>query len=297
MHIAAAMLRTGVNIDSKGNLVGKDTKIQWARSTFSPWIGCTRVSPDCDHCYAEAWDRRYKGALHWGPGQPRMHTSLKYWEQPAKWNEEAARTRSFWPVFGGSMCDVFDNEVDDSWRTTYWKLIERTPALTWLLLTKRIGNVMRMVPSTWRTRGFPHHVWIMMTCGEQELFDRDWPKLAEIPSSIRGVSVEPMRGPVVFPQECAGRLDWAIYGGESTQAGAEPRPCRLEWFEQGIENCRELGVRPFIKQLGDNATYAGKRMLEPDDMSTWPAHLRIQEWPKPKVASLPADWPFKNVTP
>lgn len=288
------MLRIGETIGSKGNAVSKRLT-SFCRTVYNPWWGCTRVNADCDHCYAEQWDRRYKGALHWGQGMPRRHATLKYSEQPIQWNAEAARTREFWPVFGGSMCDVFDNEVDDSWRTTYWKLIEKTPALTWLLLTKRIGNVMRMVPSSWRTRGFPRHVWIMMTCGEQELFDRDWPKLAALPACVKGVSIEPMRGPVVFPTEASGRLDWAIYGGESRQGDHIPRECRIEWFEQGIENCRALGVAPFIKQLGDNCTYAGARMIEPDDMGTWPPHIRVQEWPRPHDISMPADWPFKDV--
>ncbi|MFB6312079.1 MAG: DUF5131 family protein, partial [Salinirussus sp.] len=32
--------------------MGTDTKIEWAHHTYNPWIGCTRISPACDHCYA-----------------------------------------------------------------------------------------------------------------------------------------------------------------------------------------------------------------------------------------------------
>lgn len=277
--------------------MGKDTNIAWARSTWNPWIGCTKISPDCDHCYAEQWDRRYKGALHWGSGMPRYHTSAKYWEQPKVWNAAAARTGEFWPVFGGSMCDVFDNEVDESWRTTYWKLIESTPALTWLLLTKRIGNVLKMVPSRWRTQGLPRHVWIMMTCGDQALFDRDWEKLAAIPAIVRGISFEPLREQVIMPMQSRGAIQWAIYGGESKQGEGQPRLCKVEWLEAGIANCRELGVAPFIKQLGDNATHEGKRILEPEDMRIWPESIRVQEWPRHSAAPLPKDWPFPKVAP
>jgi len=277
--------------------VGKNTNISWAKSTFNPWIGCTKVSPDCDACYAEHWDRRYKSAVHWGVGSPRMHTSLTYWNQPAKWNEEARRTGAFWPVFGGSMCDVFDNEVQASWRADYWKLIERTPALTWLLLTKRIGNVLKMIPRSWRTQGFPRHVWIMMTCGAQDALDRDWDKLVAIPAAVRGLSIEPMRERVVIPTQCGGRIHWAIYGGESKQGSSDPRRCEIEWFEEGIAQCREMGIAPFIKQLGDNCTYRGKQVLEPDDERTWPAHILVREWPKAQHSTLPSAWPFPAVTP
>ena len=69
----------------------KDTKTTWCDHTFNPWIGCTKVSPGCDHCYAEAMDKRFKfdknGARHWGKGAPRMRTSAANWRQPLKRNK------------------------------------------------------------------------------------------------------------------------------------------------------------------------------------------------------------------
>lgn len=262
--------------------MARETKISWARSTFNPWIGCTEVSPDCDGCYARELDRRWRGGVHWGAGSPRLHTSLKYWNEPYKWNIEAMRTKEFWPVFGGSLCDVFDNEVQDSWRADYWKLIERTRALTWLLLTKRVGNVMKMIPPAWRS-GLPPNVWIVMSTGTQELFDRDMPKLAEIPAVVRGVSAEPLRGRVCPKTQWQGILHWMIFGGESAQADLEPRECKIEWIEDGIMNCRAFGVVPFVKQMGTFTTHRGKRVIfggKGDDPSDWPEHLRVQEWPR-----------------
>lgn len=75
------------------------TRIAWSRSTFSGWIGCARISPACDHCYAEAMDKRFYGGAHWGPGAPRKLTSDKYWSQPLRWNAQAAARKEFWPVF------------------------------------------------------------------------------------------------------------------------------------------------------------------------------------------------------
>jgi len=146
-----------------------DTKIEWCDSTFNPWIGCTKVSPGCDHCYAERQMDQRLGQVRWGNGQPRLRTSANYWRQPLRWDalglvcadcgqREAngdcpcgqvgaigkLRRRR---VFCASLADVFDNEVLDHWRTDLFSLIRATPNLDWLLLTKRIGNARRCIDS------------------------------------------------------------------------------------------------------------------------------------------------------
>lgn len=63
-----------------------ESKIEWTDSTFSPWIGCTKVSPACDHCYAEAQMATRMGRVEWGTGKPRSRTSAAYWKQPVYWN-------------------------------------------------------------------------------------------------------------------------------------------------------------------------------------------------------------------
>lgn len=72
-------------------MMGAETKISWCDSTFNPWIGCTKVSPACANCYAEALMHRWGKGL-WGPGKPRQRTSAACWRQPLKWEAEAART-------------------------------------------------------------------------------------------------------------------------------------------------------------------------------------------------------------
>ncbi|MGO4406362.1 DUF5131 family protein [Bosea sp. RAF48] len=118
--------------------MGENSKIEWTQHTFNPWIGCTKVSPACDHCYAEAMmDGRY-GRVRWGAGEDRSRTSAANWRLPIRWDRDAAAagTRPF--VFCASLADVFDNEVDPLWRSDLMVLIEKTPNLIWLLLTKRI---------------------------------------------------------------------------------------------------------------------------------------------------------------
>jgi protein gp37 len=190
-----------------------NTKIEWADHTFNPWIGCTKVSPGCDNCYAKADFDDRKHRVIWGPGQARSRT--KTWGDPVKWNaqhaaffaEHGRRQR----VFCASLADVFDNEVDPAWREDLFELIGLTPHLDWLLLTKRIGNAHRMIDITMdaidraRLHGATElvrgpwpwpNVWLGATIVNQEEADRDIPKLLDVPAAKRFVSMEPLLGPV-----------------------------------------------------------------------------------------------------
>ena len=155
-----------------------NTGIEWADSTFNPWMGCTKVSPACDHCYAERDTKRF-GRVEWGQGKPRVRTSAGNWKKPLQWNTQAfvecpeCQWRGEWReadvrngccpscnhlprlfkparrrVFCASLADVFDNEVDPAWRYDLFNLILSTPNLDWMLLTKRIGNAAKMIAET-----------------------------------------------------------------------------------------------------------------------------------------------------
>lgn len=150
------------------------TKIEWCDSTFNPWIGCTKVGPGCDHCYAESMMDKRLGKVQWGAGNPRSRTSAANWKLPERWNvatfiecpacrwrgELAATgmsgkcpgcgaidsyTDARRRVFCSSLADVFDNEVDPQWRADLFALIRATPSLDWLVLTKRVGNAGKMI--------------------------------------------------------------------------------------------------------------------------------------------------------
>ena len=128
--------------------MAETTGIAWTDSTFNPWIGCTKVGPGCDNCYAEAlMDKRWH-RVQWGSGKTRQKTSAANWQAPLHWEKhhEAfalahGRRRR---VFCASLADVFDNEAPPQWRGDLWALVKATPNLDWLVLTKRVGNVQGM---------------------------------------------------------------------------------------------------------------------------------------------------------
>lgn len=189
--------------------MSETTNIAWADSTFNPWIGCTQVGPGCDGCYAEALMDRRMGRVKWGAGEKRQRTSEAYWRQPLAWDRKARESGKPWRVFCASLADVFDNEVPAAWRWALFRLIRETPHLTWMLLTKRIGNAIGMLDEAadavfdefvgagaWQARGPWPNVWIGATVVNQEEADRDIPKLLAVPAAVRFLSIEPMLGPI-----------------------------------------------------------------------------------------------------
>jgi len=134
--------------------MAKNSSIEWTHHTFNPWWGCTKVSPACDHCYAETWAKRVGQAV-WGKESPRRFFSDKHWTEPIRWNADAVADGERRRVFCASMADVFESRAElNPWRIRLWELIEATPMLDWLLLTKRPQNIGKMVP--WEKK-WPEH--------------------------------------------------------------------------------------------------------------------------------------------
>ncbi len=251
--------------------MAENSGIEWTDHTFNPWIGCTRVSPACDICYAETLATGRLGR-EWGPHAARRRT--KTWGDPLRWNRQAEGATQRPRVFCASLADVFDNHrsILPEWRRDLWALIETTPNLDWLLLTKRPQNIAKMVPQRWMGDGFPPHVWIGATVENQTEADRRIPHLLAVPARVRFLSCEPLLGPVNqeslalpngerldavdgFHYDACDRvtawdskLDWVITGGES---GGTARPSNPQWFRKLRDQCVTAGVPFLFKQWGE----------------------------------------------
>jgi protein gp37 len=213
----------------------KDTAIEWTDHSWSPWRGCTKVSPGCANCYAETLSKRNPAVLgQWGKGKPRV--LAKNWGEPVKWNrnvlgdldiipgEPDRFTPYHRPTVFPSLCDWLDDEVPAAWLARFLQLIHDTPNLTWLLLTKRpelwrsriqavcshLGDVcqgredIRMLGFVcgWRDGvHFPRNVWVGTSVEDQIRADERIPALLKIPAVARFLSVEPLLGPVEFTRQ------------------------------------------------------------------------------------------------
>lgn len=271
-----------------------ETTIEWTATrlpdgtvlpgySFNPWVGCTKVSPACDHCYAESWAKRTGNADLWA-GE-RRRTTPDNWRKPLKWNREAEASGTRRKVFCASLADVFDNQVPEDWRIGLWTMIAQTPHLDWLLLTKRPQNIAKMLPGSaveqTLDRDVPwgngwRNVWLGTTAENQQEADRRIPHLLAVPAAVRFLSCEPLLDQVMLHELKVGpdmvldclrgdswrwgaegvrydikkgnRIHWVIAGGES---GPGARPPMLKWLRFLRNQCQNAGVPFFFKQFGE----------------------------------------------
>lgn len=219
--------------------MAENSKIEWTDHTFNAWVGCTKVSAACDHCYAESWAKRSGSPELW-QGE-RRRTSVANWRKPLAWNAKAAKLGIRYRVFCCSLADVFDNQAPVEWRDDLWVLIRQTPSLDWLLLTKRPQNIARMLPKDWG-QGYPN-VWLGTTVEDQPEAERRIKYLINVPASIRFLSCEPLLGRIFVPRY---GVHWIICGGES---GGSARMMEPSWARDMRDQCAANDIPFFMKQM------------------------------------------------
>lgn len=242
--------------------MAENTKIEWCDHTWNPWIGCTKVSPACDRCYAaELMDTRY-GRVRWGAGEDRARTAPGNWEMPYRWDRTAAAAGRRATVFCLSLGDIWDVEVDPLWRYQAFDVMRDTPNLIYLLLSKRIGNARRMtdVRKHGSSAPLPPNAALGATMVNQQEWDRDVAKLRDAAEASGALftfaSVEPMLGPIeIGDTYCP---DWVICGGESGR-GARDMP--EEWAENLLGQVTARGRAFFMKQMARKAPVPPRLML------------------------------------
>lgn len=298
--------------------MSENTKIEWATHSWSPWRGCTKVSPGCANCYAEALSVRNPKVLgEWGKGKPRVES--KGWGDPIRWNKDAVYVReSAWrPRVFPSLCDWLDEEVSAQWLANFLATINLTPNLDWLLLTKRPHLWRERIDAaalastpfhqdwlvSWMQGNPPANVWVGASVEDQARAITRCSALWDIPAHVRWLSVEPLIGAVNLQEldsgdavmdaltgtcdvEERGRcsavnpVHWVVVGGES---GPKARPCNIEWVRSVIAQCQTSGVPVFVKQLGSHPV--GRWTSSPIKSGLgegWPAGFKINH---PKAAT------------
>lgn len=283
--------------------MGNNSRIEWTDTTWSPVTGCTKISPGCTNCYADAMCRRFW--RQWDREPPPDHFKVKLHpdrlDQPLRWTKPRR-------VFVCSMSDLFHDDVPFSFIDRIWRVFDATPWHTYQVLTKRPERLKeywayRTNRSLADAIAFSN-VWLGVTAENRDQTIERVPALlgavgAEAP--VRFVSVEPMLGYVNLgfgpnpkciycdgrgEYECGGTntkiipcgdcmilnlfIDWAIIGCES---GPNRRPMQLEWALDLVRQCQAAGVAVFVKQLDID----GRVSKDPGE---WPEELRIREYPR-----------------
>lgn len=271
--------------------------------TFNPWIGCVKIRRACRRCYAQALVEGRMGYGNpdspnparrlpvWGPAATtrRPRTSPANWKRPRRWSALAESLGVRLKVFCGSLMDIGEDHPDArAARPEVFALADATPWLDWLFLTKRPGVLAAEWPAQWRAAA-PRNVWAMATVEDQPTADECVAQLLGINAVVRGLSCEPLCGPldlraipyagatldaltghIAGPDDLTDeRLSWVVAGGES---GAGHETMELAWLDDLHRQCAEAGVAFFCKQ--DSGALPGRQGRIRDDV--W----ATKQWPE-----------------
>lgn len=232
--------------------------IEWTDATWNPVTGCTKISPGCDHCYAERFSERFRGVEghHFANGfdltlrPDRLRQPLK-WERPRK-------------IFVNSMSDLFHKGVPRAFVDEVFNTMEQSNWHVFQILTKRSSRMRTYINRRYQTNAPPTHIWLGTSVEDSTKASRIR-HLADTRSALRFLSVEPLIDPI-------GRLDlsgihWVILGGES---GPGARPMRLEWAQAVRDQCLSQNVPFFFKQWGGFRPKSGGRLLDGREWNQYP---------------------------
>jgi protein gp37 len=301
-------------------LMAFGSDIEWTESTWNPVTGCDKVSPGCKHCYAERMAERLQamGQANYKDGfkltlQPNMLELPLRWKKPRK-------------IFVNSMSDLFHEDVPFEYIAAVFGVMAATARHTYTVCTKRARRMREwfewlesectkgrisshgpigvtaslaadvvgeeiLIGLLARTSWPLPNVWLLVSTENQQTFDERVPELLQCSAAVRGVSAEPLLGPIDITQlhsvwdkhgEPSGPREgsfWVIVGGES---GPKARPCDVGWIRSIVEQCKEAGVACFVKQLGAQPLESpvGLRDRKGGDPSEWPEDLRVRWWPE-----------------
>jgi len=215
------------------------SKIEWTDATWNPLRGCTKISPGCRHCYAQAFAERFRGV----PGHP-YEQGFDLRLVPEKLSEPFT-----WPsprtVFVNSMSDLFQPTVPDDYIEEVARVMMGANWHTYQVLTKRSERLQQLLSTKLRFAAVARHIWWGVSVEDRKYGLPRIKDLRATPAAVRFLSIEPLlEGLGQF--DISG-IDWAIVGGESGQGA---RPMEKEWVENIHRICRKSGVAFFFKQWG-----------------------------------------------
>lgn len=277
-----------------------ESKIEWTDATWNPVTGCSKVSPGCAHCYAEATTQRYAGRpgwpaefLPWTPDNAAANVVLHpdRLDAPLRWKKPRR-------VFVNSMSDLFHELVPNEFIGRVFEVMMLTPQHAYQILTKRPERMREFMGSDLlkvrlKVKGFAMgllerdarylawplpNVWLGTSVENQHWADERIPLLIETPAAVRFLSCEPLLGPVDLSAwlgcrdpacDCAPWLDWVIVGGES---GPKHRPFDPQWARDLVAQCEAAGVAAFVKQMGGARPGTALEDLPPE--------LRVRDYPR-----------------
>lgn len=236
--------------------------IEWTESTWNPVTGCTKVSPGCQHCYAEVMSHRLQamGQQNYVHGfEVTLHEHML--QKPLEWKKSQV-------IFVNSMSDLFHEEVPTEFIERVFAVMRKASWHQFQVLTKRGKRLAELAP------GLPwsKNIWMGVSV-ESSIQVPRVELLRSTPAAVKFLSLEPLLGPI--PHLNLAGIDWAIVGGES---GPGARPIQEKWVLDIRDQCLASKVPFFFKQWGGFPKKASGRLLQGrtwDQMPMAPTELAL----------------------
>ncbi len=243
--------------------MSQHSEIEWTDATWNPVRGCTKITPGCDHCYAETFAERFRGV----PGHPyEQGFDLKLipekLAEPLRWKTPKM-------IFVNSMSDLFHKDVPDSYVEAVAHVMEKANWHTYQVLTKRSSRLRDMLKTELQFAAGLRHIWWGVSVEDRAHGLVRIKHLQQAPAAVRFLSIEPLLEDL--DEVDLEGIHWVIVGGES---GAGARPMQKDWVLSIRDQCERARVPFFFKQWGgvrkskagrtlDGRTYDERPLVEP----------------------------------
>lgn len=220
--------------------------IEWTAASWNPVTGCTKVSPGCDHCYAQTFAERWRGV----PGHP-YERGFDLVLRPERLQQPLLDRRPK-RIFVNSMSDLFHADVPEAYISAVFETMRRAHWHEFQILTKRAERLERVT----RRIELPPNVWLGVSVETPSYYSRIR-HLVRVNAAVRFLSCEPLLSPL--PDLPLSGISWVIVGGES---GPGARPMEAAWVREIRDSCERSGVAFFFKQWGGVQKKRTGRLLD-----------------------------------
>lgn len=235
------------------------SKIEWTESTWNPVTGCSKISPGCQHCYAERMAKRLQAM-----GHPNYEIGFKPAIHPESLDKPLTLKKAQM-IFVNSMSDLFHKCVPLDFIKKVFNTMNRADWHTFQILTKRSQRLLEVQSELHWT----FNIWMGVSV-ENSRFKYRIDQLRQTGAHIKFLSLEPLLGPLENLD--LDGIDWVIVGGES---GPYARPMKQEWVIDIKNQCQASGTPFFFKQWGGVFKKKNGRLLEGQTWDELPNRFQI----------------------
>jgi protein gp37 len=222
--------------------------IEWTMSTWNPLQGCKRASTGCDRCYAAKFiatraKHRFPG-LATGNKKDGYEFTGKIVLLPEKLNKPLLM-KSPTVIFTNSMSDLFHADVEESFISAVFDVMEKANWHIFQVLTKRPQRMAQFTKDRYGASGkAPSHIWLGTTTEDQPSFNRRIKHLRDVKAEVKWISCEPLVGALILDKPDG--INWVVVGGESDS----DRPMKAAWARKLRDQCKTFSIPLFFKQWG-----------------------------------------------